>query len=623
MNEGKVMTNFKKANKKSGLMSKFLIPFAIFLGIIVICMYIIYRPQYKRLFLTNLDVKMRTASEEVVKWASSFYSEINIIEAYTKSSINREDMLEAFFNILESKPDIANVYFGNTIPRNNPGGIFINPFSSLLPSDYDQTKRDWFTKAASGGGIYISEPYIAASSKKLVVTFAKAIYTNGYLKGVVGIDVLFSKISEIMSKQIEAENMEINIIMKNGMYLTHKDDKYILSEQNTIFSNPMFYNFKSSVENQNNLIEVKGKEWAAVQNIENIPWMIAGYGDTEYYDNLMRRLIIVLFVVVVAFMSIETILVMVVVHPLSESLNRAINIIENMSNGDFNARFEKRLLDKKDQTGILTKSIDEMQKNIGSVIFKIKQGIDVINNEIGKISEGSSHLSDRSNSQAAALEELASSIEALSSSLKETAKSASDAKNMSAKAYSDTKSGVEAVIQTANNMKEISESSKKISDITKMIQSIAFQTNILALNAAVEAARAGEQGRGFAVVASEIRSLAQTVNDAASNITNIVEDTVNKIEIGNASVTQSSELLNAIEKSVNEVSEVLTGISNSSIHEEEGIEQINQAVMELNNITQENSNLAQDSAMSSKEVFDRTENMVEEISYFKFQKGKK
>lgn len=612
----------KNFNKKSGLMSKFLIPFAIFLGIIVICMYIIYKPQYRRLFLTNLDVKMRTSSEEVVKWASSFYSEINIIEAYTKSSINTDDMLGAFFNILESKPDIANVYFGNIIPRNNPGGIFINPFSSLLPLDYDQTKRDWFTKAVSENGVYISEPYIAASSKKLVVTFAKAIYTNGYLKGVVGIDVLFSKIAEIMSSQSKDENAEINIITKNGIYLTHKDDKYILSEQNTIFSNPLFSNFQSAVANQNNLVEVKGKEWAAVQNIENIPWMIAGYGNTEYFDNLMRRLIIVLFVVVTAFMSIETILVLVVVHPLSETLNRAINIIENMGNGDFNARFEKRLLDKKDQTGVLTKSIDEMQKNIGSVIFKIKHGIDVINNEIGKISEGSSNLSDRSNSQAAALEELASSIEALSSSLKETAKSASEAKNMSSKAYLDTKSGVEAVIQTANNMKEISESSKKISDITKMIQSIAFQTNILALNAAVEAARAGEQGRGFAVVASEIRSLAQTVNDAASNITNIVEDTVNKIEVGNASVTQSSELLNEIEKSVNEVSEVLTEISNSSIREEEGIEQINQAVMELNNITQENSNLAQDSAMSSKEVFDRTENMVEEISYFKFQNDK-
>ncbi|TXJ21222.1 methyl-accepting chemotaxis protein [Brachyspira aalborgi] len=613
----------KKSNRKKGLMNKFLVPFAVFLGIVVICMYIIYRPQYKRLFLNNINVKMKTAAEEVSKWTSSFYSEIDIIEAYTKSAINTNDMLIAFSNIVKSKPEIVNVYFGNNIPMNNEGGIFVNPRRHLLPANYDQTKRDWFIKSLNENKVYISEPYIAASSKELVVTFAKAIYTNNVLKGVVGIDISFEKISEIMQNQAEDKNTEINIIMTNGMYLTHKDKRNILNEQNNLFSNPLFSSWQNTVSSGNNLIEIKGKEWAGVQNIENVPWMISGHGTTSYFDSLMRKLIIVLIIVVVAFMSVETILVLVVVRPLSETLNRAINITEDMGKGDFNARFEKKLLDKKDQTGMLTKSIDDMQKNIGSVIYKIKQGIDVINNEINKISDGSANLSDRSNSQAAALEELASSIEALSSSLKETARSASEAKNMSEKAYSDTKSGVEAVIQTANNMKEISESSKKISDITKMIQSIAFQTNILALNAAVEAARAGEQGRGFAVVASEIRSLAQTVNDAASNITNIVEDTVNKIEVGNVSVTQSSELLSEIEKSVNEVSEVLTGIANSSIQEEDSIHQINQAVIELNNITQENSDMAQESAFSSKEVSDRTENMVEEISYFKFKNDKK
>ena len=613
----------KKSNRKKGLMNKFLVPFAVFLGIVVICMYIIYRPQYKRLFLNNINVKMKTAAEEVSKWTSSFYSEIDIIEAYTKSAINTNDMLIAFSNIVKSKPEIVNVYFGNNIPMNNEGGIFVNPRRHLLPANYDQTKRDWFIKSLNENKVYISERYIAASSKELVVTFAKAIYTNNVLKGVVGIDISFEKISEIIQNQAEDENTEINIIMQNGMYLTHKDKRNILNEQNNLFSNPLFSSWQNTVSSGNNLIEIKGKEWAGVQNIENVPWMISGHGTTSYFDSLMRKLIIVLIIVVVAFMSVETILVLVVVRPLSETLNRAINITEDMGKGDFNARFEKKLLDKKDQTGMLTKSIDDMQKNIGSVIYKIKQGIDVINNEINKISDGSANLSDRSNSQAAALEELASSIEALSSSLKETARSASEAKNMSEKAYSDTKSGVEAVIQTANNMKEISESSKKISDITKMIQSIAFQTNILALNAAVEAARAGEQGRGFAVVASEIRSLAQTVNDAASNITNIVEDTVNKIEVGNVSVTQSSELLSEIEKSVNEVSEVLTGIANSSIQEEDSIHQINQAVIELNNITQENSDMAQESAFSSKEVSDRTENMVEEISYFKFKNDKK
>ena len=339
----------KKSNRKKGLMNKFLVPFAVFLGIVVICMYIIYRPQYKRLFLNNINVKMKTAAEEVSKWTSSFYSEINIIEAYTKSAINTNDMFIAFSNNVKSKPEIVNVYFGNNIPKNNEGGILVNPRRHLLPANYDQTKRDWFIKSLNENKVYISEPYIAASSKELVVTFAKAIYTNNVLKGVVGIDISFEKISEIIQNQAEDENTEINIIIQNGMYLTHKDKRNILNEQNNLFSNPLFSSWQNTVSSGNSLIEIKGKEWAGVQNIENVPWMISGHGTTSYFDSLMRKLIIVLIIVVVAFMSVETILVLVVVRPLSETLNRAINITEDMGKGDFNARFEKKLLEKKER----------------------------------------------------------------------------------------------------------------------------------------------------------------------------------------------------------------------------------------------------------------------------------
>lgn len=609
----------KHMNKKSGLMRKFLIPFAVFLAVVSMAVYFVYTPQYRSNFMAETNLNMKAVKEDVIKWVSSFNSEISVIESYTKSNIDYENMLISFSNIVNGKDEIEDVYFANTIPY-SAGGTFISILGAS--TDYDQTKRDWYIGAVRTNGIFISEPYVDIYTGIVVVTFAKAVYTNNYLKGVVGIDVSFSDMNEIMTKYSDIEKANINISTRNGIYVTHKDKEYVLNEQTSIFSQPLFSDIKNEILKEDYTSGIKGKEWYAVQKIDNTPWMIVGYGSINELRNQIIRLLIVLLIVVVSFMSLETVLVLIIVRPLSESLNHAINNIKNMAKGDFNARFEKYLLDKKDQTGYLTHSIDDMQKNVGSIIYKIKDGIDVINNAIAKISEGSVNLSDRSNSQAAALEELASSIEALSSAIKETAKSASEAKDMSSKASIATKSGVEAVIQTSNNMKEISESSRQISDITKMIQSIAFQTNILALNAAVEAARAGEQGKGFAVVASEIRSLAQTVTDAASNIANIVENTVNKIEHGNVSVIRSSELLGEIEKAVNEVSEVLANISNAVIQEEDSIGQINQAVIELNNITQENSNLAQESAFSSREVSDRTENMVEEISYFKFKNEK-
>ena len=156
-------------------------------------------------------------------------------------------------------------------------------------------------------------------------------------------------------------------------------------------------------------------------------------------------------------------------------------------------------------------------------------------------------------------------------------------------------------------MQDISEASKKISDITKMIQSIAFQTNILALNAAVEAARA------------EIRTLAQNVNDAANEITNITSDTINKINVGNEAVELSAKLLGDIEAFVFEVSEDLSNITNAIIEEDDNITQIKMAVNSLNDITQENSYMAQESTNLSKNVSEKTEAMVKDLEYFSLE----
>ena len=151
-----------------------------------------------------------------------------------------------------------------------------------------------------------------------------------------------------------------------------------------------------------------------------------------------------------------------------------------------------------------------------------------------------------------------------------------------------------------------------------MIQSIAFQTNILALNAAVEAARAGDQGKGFAVVASEVRNLAQTSSKAADDITTIVESTIEKINSGYETVAESSSLLNEINNLVIDVSNSLVSIANAA-EEKDNIEQINISVASINDITQRNSSLANDSAVSSKEILNKTEHIAENISYFKFK----
>lgn len=256
-----------------------------------------------------------------------------------------------------------------------------------------------------------------------------------------------------------------------------------------------------------------------------------------------------------------------------------------------------------------------------TIVSELKQNILLINNSSEKISRGIDNLSDRTSSQAAAVEEITSSIENLLTAISNTSKNSYDAKNMSSKVTESTQSGVSAVNEISNNMTEISESSKEISNITKLIQSIAFQTNILALNAAVEAARAGEQGRGFAVVASEIRSLAQNVNEAAGSITSIIENTVSKIEIGDESVKRSLDILIAIENSAKEVSDILVHIYEATAEEEESVRQINMAMNELNKITQENAELVNDSSLLGKDVVNGTNNLSSELEYFKLDEN--
>ena len=319
------------------------------------------------------------------------------------------------------------------------------------------------------------------------------------------------------------------------------------------------------------------------------------------------------FIVMILILIIEWLLVRKIVKPLKNT----IKIIDLMKDGNFNSVFDKNDLALQDESGHLVNSVNDMQNKISSIVSGIKMHMSSINNSSSQISNGIDNLSNRTSSQAAAIEEVSGSIESLFSSISDTSKHTNNVKDMSNKVAEETKAGVEAVTQISTNMLDISESSKEISDIIKLIQSIAFQTNILSLNAAVEAARAGEQGKGFAVVASEIRSLAQNVNDAAGKITNIIENTVAKIETGNESVKHSLDVLLNIENSAKEVSDVLIDLHNAVSDEEGSVKEIALAMNELNKITQENANLVHNSAVLGREVANGTDNVYSELEYFK------
>ena len=594
---------------KKGLIFKFLSIFSVLLLIAFLAFYIFYKPIYVYKFLKEKSLETINSKNETENYVKEIKNTVNLIVNNLEANPNLETFGNFITNVQKTGSGYLNMYFGDTIPYSQ-GGIYINTLEEY-PRTYDQTSRPWYKDAIAANDIVVSDPYIDFAVNELTVTFSKAIYTNGKLKGVFAID--FANMNSIMKGVKENFDESFYIVSPNGIYMTHENSEYILDENNNLFKDPLFAPFQGNLSSHVGEVKISGNQWYAIQKINNAPWLLIFKGDASIVHTQFRLLMLAVFAVMVIILLIEWLLVKKIVKPLKNT----INIIDLMKEGNFNSIFNKEDLSLKDESGHLVNSVNDMQNRISSIVSEIKKHISSINSSSSQISQGIDNLSDRTSSQAAAIEEVSSAIENLFSSISETSRHTNDVKDMSNKVADATKVGVEAVNQISTNMLEISESSKEISDIIKLIQSIALQTNILALNAAVEAARAGDQGKGFAVVASEIRSLAQNVNDAAGKITNIIENTVTKIETGDESVRHSIEILLNIENSAKEVSEVLIDLHNAVSEEEGSVREIALAMNELNNITQENSNLVHNSAILGREVANNTENVYSELEYFK------
>ena len=579
------------------LLLKLIVPFAVFLLIAYIIIYFAYKTVYINDFKNNTLIEMDNTELVLSIEMEKIYDVMYTLRGYFQANENLfPNIRKTLENILQSNKNIYDILYGNEIPY-NIGGLFVNGISPY-PDTYDQTSRVWYKGALSKDGIFITEPYIDANTGGICITLSLAVYTNNSLKGVIGID--FLEMNNIVKKVI-TEN-QVNLITSEGLYMSHQNKDYIFNDKYNIYQEVLFKDAKSLESPNKAIIQIVGNEWYAIKNLRNTPYKLVIRGSMDETNGRIKRMMISYLAIMVILIIMQTSLAFLVVIPISQMLDKAINSIDQMSKGNFIIETSKSNKLKNDKSGHLISHVNEMKNIVGNVVLKLKSNISMINNEIENISSSAEYLSDRSNTQAAAIEELTGSMQSLSSSIKEISSNSIKAKDMSTKVIETTETGVDAVNEISAHMHDISESSKKISEITKLIQSIAFQTNILALNAAVEAARAGEQGRGFAIVASEVRSLAQTVNEAATNITNIVDETVRRVEVGSESANKSSEILEAINNLAKDMEKELHDISQSIMQEEDGIIQMNAAIVELNNITQENSNLATQNSASSTEI---------------------
>jgi methyl-accepting chemotaxis protein len=301
-----------------------------------------------------------------------------------------------------------------------------------------------------------------------------------------------------------------------------------------------------------------------------------------------------------------------------QPLDQARSHFHAMADGNLSNAIE---VGRKDEMGEMMEGLQQMQERLAGTVRSVREGSDAIATASSEIAAGNLDLSRRTEQQAANLEETASSLEQLTSTVKQNSDNARQANALAMSASDIALKGGELVTRVIDTMGSITESSDKIADIIGVIDGIAFQTNILALNAAVEAARAGEQGRGFAVVATEVRNLAQRSAAAAKDIKALITDSVEKVGSGSALVNEAGATMGEIVTSVRRVTDIISEISSAGREQEIGIEQINTAVAEMDNVTQQNAALVEQAAAASQAMQEQAVKLAEMVAVFQVSGG--
>jgi methyl-accepting chemotaxis protein len=302
------------------------------------------------------------------------------------------------------------------------------------------------------------------------------------------------------------------------------------------------------------------------------------------------------------------------IRRISQGINEAVTVAQTVASGNLGSRIEVK---SHDETGQLMAALKHMNESLVGVVSQVRNSADSIATGSAQIAVGNADLSQRTEEQASNLQQTAASMEEITSTVQQSADTARQATQLASTASAVAAQGGVVVGQVITTMEAITASSRKIADIISVIDGIAFQTNILALNAAVEAARAGEQGRGFAVVAAEVRSLAQRSAQAAKEIKSLIGESVEKVEDGSRLVTEAGQTMGDIVTQVKRVTDLIGEISSASLEQSSGIGQIGDAVQQLDQVTQQNAALVEESAAAAESLKHQAATLAQTVAVFK------
>lgn len=384
------------------------------------------------------------------------------------------------------------------------------------------------------------------------------------------------------------------------------------------------YELIKNIKNGNN-IKIERKESYGVVNPIIIgktetPWAIGIEIPKSIITEQIQKINGLLILILIISLGIMAIVVRIIANKITKPLENFVEKFEKGAMGDLTIRVEGS---GKDEIGVMSREFNEFMNQIENMIKEIKDGAVAIKSSAAEINKANESLASKAATQASSLEEVSSTMEEISSTVSANVTIIEEVSTVvqTTKDKSETAGSVSESLK--KSMHEISESSKKIRNIIDVIDEIAFQTNLLALNAAVEAARAGEQGRGFAVVAVEVRNLAARSSKAAKEIKDLIKESGERVNSGTDLVETTIRSLQGIIDDIIRINEVMTNISTSAIEQKSGIEQVNKAIADLDEITQTNAGIAEETSATSHILDDKASEFMNIVESFKISEENK
>ena len=486
-------------------------------------------------------------------------------------------------------------------------------------ADYDPTARPWYKLAEAGDKPVITAPYIAASSKKLVVTFAQAVREAGRVVAVVGTDVTVDNVVAGLAIIHPTPSGYVFLLDKEGRILAHPDRQRILKPATDLSGEltPALLQGVQAGERPPAPVRMGDGDFlvksAAVPGTDWVLVTAAQRGEAlAPLQALLWSLGAALVLVAAAAATLTT----VSINALLGGLRRVQEAMRQIGSGD--GDLTQRLPVKgRDEIDAIALAFNEFVHNIEQVMRDVRGSAEAIAYASQEISVGVHDLSGRTEQTASNLQQTASSMEQMTELVRRSEQQAVAGTQVAEDSASLADRGGAVVDQVVATMDGIKDSSARIADIIGTIDGIAFQTNILALNAAVEAARAGDQGKGFAVVAGEVRQLARRSAEAAREIKTLIHDSVERVDQGGRLVGEAGESMKAILASARRVSGIVGEITQSTDQQSRGIGEINAAVADVDRMTQQNAALVEESAAAATSLQEQARHLAQVIGRFR------